>query len=74
MEDASFLWGKDTVETEDALMVKHGLRACVASIGPAGENLSDLGISNDKGRIAARSGLGAVMGSKNSKSHLPDSQ
>lgn len=68
LEDAKFLWGKDTVETEDALMEKHGQRACVASIGPAGENLSLIsGISNDKGRIAARSGLGAVMGSKKLK-------
>lgn len=68
LEDASFLWGEDTVETEDALMEKHGQRACVAAIGPAGENLSLIsGISNDKGRIAARSGLGAVMGSKKLK-------
>lgn len=68
LEDASFLWGKDTVETEEELMAKHGQRACVASIGPAGENLSLIsGISNDKGRIAARSGLGAVMGSKKLK-------
>ncbi len=68
LEDATFLWGKDTVETEDELIAKHGKRACVASIGQAGENLSLIsGISNDKGRIAARSGLGAVMGSKKLK-------
>ncbi|MDO9084932.1 MAG: aldehyde ferredoxin oxidoreductase family protein [Anaerolineaceae bacterium] len=68
LEDASFLWGKDSVETEETLIEKHGQRACVASIGPAGENLSWIsGIVNDKGRIAARSGLGAVMGSKNLK-------
>jgi aldehyde:ferredoxin oxidoreductase len=68
LEDASLLWGKDTVETEQELMAKHGKRACVASIGPAGENRSLIsGISNDKGRIAARSGLGAVMGSKQLK-------
>jgi aldehyde:ferredoxin oxidoreductase len=68
LEDASFLWGKDTVETEEELMTKHGQRACVASIGPAGENLSLIsGIVNDKGRIAARSGLGAVMGSRKLK-------
>jgi aldehyde:ferredoxin oxidoreductase len=68
LEDASFLWGMDTVETEDALMEKHGQRASVASIGPAGENRSLIsGISNDRGRIAARSGLGSVMGSKKLK-------
>ncbi|MCK4849234.1 MAG: hypothetical protein KAT16_09425, partial [Candidatus Heimdallarchaeota archaeon] len=40
----------------------------VASIGVAGENLVLIsGIVTDKGRIAARSGLGAVMGSKNLK-------
>jgi aldehyde:ferredoxin oxidoreductase len=40
----------------------------VACIGPAGENLSLIaGISNDGGRMAARSGLGAVMGAKRLK-------
>jgi len=37
----------------------------VALIGPSGEKLSLIsGISNDGGRMAARSGLGAVMGVK----------
>jgi aldehyde:ferredoxin oxidoreductase len=40
----------------------------VACIGPAGERRSLIsGISNDRGRMAARSGLGAVMGSKKLK-------
>ena len=40
----------------------------IASIGMAGEKLSLIsGIVTDKARIAARSGLGAVMGSKNLK-------
>ena len=40
----------------------------VACIGLAGENLVKLaGIANDHGRFAARTGLGAVMGSKNLK-------
>jgi aldehyde:ferredoxin oxidoreductase len=68
LEDAGNLWAKDTVETEEELISKYGKRACVAAIGQAGENLSLIsGISNDKGRIAARSGLGAVMGSKKLK-------
>lgn len=68
LEDAAFLWGKDTVETEEELEKIHGHKANVASIGVAGENLSLIsGIVNDKGRIAARSGLGAVMGSKKLK-------
>ena len=66
--DASELWGKDGIETEKYIEKKHGPRFKVACIGPAGENLSLIsGIINDAGRIAARSGLGAVMGSKNLK-------
>ncbi|MHA1872015.1 MAG: aldehyde ferredoxin oxidoreductase C-terminal domain-containing protein, partial [Promethearchaeota archaeon] len=42
--------------------------ANVVSIGKAGENVClNAGIVNDHGRIAARSGLGAVMGSKKLK-------
>ena len=41
---------------------------CVAVIGQAGENVSLIsGVVNDGGRIAARSGGGAVMGSKRLK-------
>ncbi|MGD9217518.1 MAG: aldehyde ferredoxin oxidoreductase C-terminal domain-containing protein, partial [Desulfobacteraceae bacterium] len=43
-------------------------KAKVACIGPAGENLVLFSaIMNDKGRAAGRSGVGAVMGSKNLK-------
>ncbi len=65
--DAADLWGLDTVETEEKLSEKHE-RAKIASIGPSGEKKSLIsGIVNDKGRIAARSGFGAVFGSKNLK-------
>ncbi|MFX0056804.1 MAG: aldehyde ferredoxin oxidoreductase family protein [Candidatus Hodarchaeota archaeon] len=65
--DASDLWGLDAVETENKLNEKFA-GAKFASIGQAGEKLSLIsGIVNDKGRIAARSGLGAVMGSKKLK-------
>jgi aldehyde:ferredoxin oxidoreductase len=65
--DASDVWGLDAVVTEEKLVEKHG-RVKTASIGQAGENISLIsGIVNDKGRIAARSGLGAVMGSKKLK-------
>lgn len=68
LRDASGLWGKDTAETEEALRREAGAAAAVASIGPAGERLSLIsGICNDRGRIAARSGLGAVMGAKRLK-------
>jgi branched-chain amino acid transport system ATP-binding protein len=39
IEDASDLWGKDVVETEEALKGRFGRDARIASIGPAGENL-----------------------------------
>ena len=65
--DASEIWGLDAVETEDKLKEKHS-KAQVACIGQSSEKLSLIsGIVNDKGRIAARSGFGAVMGSKKLK-------
>ena len=65
--DASDLWGLDCVQTEEKLAETHG-KIQVASIGQAGEKLSLIsGIVNDKARVAARSGLGAVMGSKKLK-------
>ncbi len=68
LRDASGFWGLDTMETEARLEKQYGKRAHVACIGPAGEKLSYMaGICNDRGRIAARSGLGAVMGSKRLK-------
>ena len=68
LRDASHLWGKDAVLTEELLQKEHGPGARIAVIGPAGEKLSLIsGICNDKGRIAARSGLGALMGSKRLK-------
>ena len=68
LRDASHLWGTDAVEAEEMLIREHGSRSRVAIIGPAGERLSLIsGICNDRGRIAARSGLGAVMGSKKLK-------
>ncbi len=67
--DAAHLWGKDTVETEGLIKQETGLKNVrVVCIGEAGEKLSLIsGIVNDGGRIAARSGLGAVMGSKRLK-------
>ena len=73
LRDAGTLWGKDAVEAEERLMEEHGPRARVALIGPAGERLSLIsGVCNDRGRIAARSGLGAVMGSKRLKALVLD--
>ncbi|HEY3316760.1 MAG TPA: aldehyde ferredoxin oxidoreductase family protein [Bacillota bacterium] len=64
---AGDLWGRTTDEAEKILRERHqGSR--VASIGPAGENLVRFAaVINDYGRAAARSGMGAVMGSKKLK-------
>ncbi|NHJ20390.1 MAG: aldehyde ferredoxin oxidoreductase [Candidatus Lokiarchaeota archaeon] len=65
--DASEFWGLDVVQTEEKLTEMYG-KVQVASIGQSGEKLSLIsGIVNDKARIAGRSGLGAVMGSKKLK-------
>ncbi|MBN1659631.1 MAG: aldehyde ferredoxin oxidoreductase family protein [Anaerolineae bacterium] len=65
---AAHLWGKDVHETTDLLLAETDPKARVACIGPAGERLVKVAaIMNDKHRAAARSGVGAVMGSKNLK-------
>lgn len=67
--DASHLMGKSPGETEDTIKEELGdYYIRVASIGVAGEKLSRIAcIINDKTRAAGRTGLGAVMGSKNLK-------
>ncbi len=67
LKDAAHLWGKDTCQTEDILKAKLGKDVEVACIGPSGENLSLISAVISRGRTAARSGLGAVMGSKKIK-------
>jgi aldehyde:ferredoxin oxidoreductase len=68
IRDAAHLWGKDSYETEDMLREEHGKDVEVACIGPSGEAVSLIaGVVTDKGRLAGRSGLGAVMGSKKLK-------
>ncbi len=64
--DAFDLWGKTVGETTDIL--QKDKKTNVLAIGPAGERLSKIAaIMNDKDRAAGRSGVGAVMGSKNLK-------
>jgi len=69
LRDATDLWGRDTLETEEILKQKAGGRGLrIACIGPAGEKQSLIaGVANDRGRMAARAGLGAVMGAKRLK-------
>lgn len=69
IRDARRLWGK-TVPEADAI-IKEELDnpdVHIAIIGPAGENLVRFAcIMNDVYRAAGRTGMGAVMGSKNLK-------
>lgn len=67
--DASHLMGKSPSETEDTIREELGdYYIRVAAIGLAGEKLSRIAcIINDKTRAAGRTGLGAIMGSKNLK-------
>ncbi len=68
LEPAGHLWGKDAIATEKALKKEKGNSAQIACIGGSGERRSLIsGIFNDEGRMAARSGLGSVMGSKRLK-------
>ena len=68
LRDASEYWGMLAIECEDRMKEQLGKKISVALIGPAGETLSYMaGICNERGRLAARSGVGAVMGSKQLK-------
>jgi aldehyde:ferredoxin oxidoreductase len=67
LKDATHLWGKDTYQTEDIIKSELGKDVEVACIGPSGENLSLISAVMSRSRTAARSGLGAVMGSKRLK-------
>ncbi|HSJ59128.1 MAG TPA: aldehyde ferredoxin oxidoreductase family protein [Anaerolineae bacterium] len=69
LHDASDLWGLDSYQTQDYLRAAlDDPKVRVASIGPAGENLVlYAAVMNDHGRAAGRTGMGAVMGSKNLK-------
>lgn len=68
IRDAKQIWGLDIKEADKKLKETHGRFIKTAGIGVAGEKVSKMsGIANDGGRIAARSGLGALMGSKKLK-------
>jgi aldehyde:ferredoxin oxidoreductase len=72
--DAAGIWGMDTFAAQDAINDRFGnkdhgeMNFGVVVIGPAGENLVRFAvIENDYWRSAGRTGVGAVMGSKNLK-------
>lgn len=69
LHSADHLWGKLTAETEEAIRLElEDQKVRIAQIGPAGENqVLYAAIMHDINRAAGRSGLGAVMGSKNLK-------
>jgi len=70
IRSALSLWGKGTFETTERLIQQTDSRARAAAIGPAGENLSFMAAvvtGGAEARVMARTGLGAVMGSKNLK-------
>jgi len=69
LRSAEKYWGGLVSQTTDMLLEEAGdPKARVIMIGPAGENRSLIAaVMNDKYRAAGRSGVGAVMGSKNLK-------
>lgn len=69
IRDATHLWGKETWDSEEAVLEEVGDgSAKVSVIGPAGERLSNLAIvQNEYYHQAGRGGPGAVFGSKNVK-------
>jgi aldehyde:ferredoxin oxidoreductase len=69
IRDAKAVWGKETGDAYDMLLdeVKDP-KAKTLIIGPAGENLVRVaGIAHDLSHYHGRTGMGAVMGSKNLK-------
>jgi len=66
--NAEKYWGMKSFEAEKAIKDDYNDEFQVATIGPAGENLVKYAcISHDFGRQAGRTGIGAVLGSKNVK-------
>jgi aldehyde:ferredoxin oxidoreductase len=66
--DAAHLWGKNTADTETQIRkeVPKG-KVQIASIGQAGENLVRIACIVHGFNVAGRTGMGAVLGSKNLK-------
>ena len=69
LRDAAHLWEQNTYTTRDKVKEEVGEKSArVCMIGPAGEKgVLFASIMCDHGRMAGRTGLGAVMGAKNLK-------
>jgi aldehyde:ferredoxin oxidoreductase len=78
LQEANYLRGLGTYETSEKLQEQYGVDCTVISIGQAGEYLltgaaiSCTGEGDQRSNIAARGGLGAVMGSKGLKAVVID--
>jgi aldehyde:ferredoxin oxidoreductase len=69
IRDASAVWGRDSYETPGVIRQEVGNpEARIACIGQGGENLVRFAsVQHEQGHGAGRTGMGAVMGSKNLK-------
>jgi aldehyde:ferredoxin oxidoreductase len=68
IRDAGDIWGRNVLDTTDLVREQTDEEARVACIGPAGERQALIAcIMNEMHRAAGRTGVGAVMGSKNLK-------
>lgn len=67
IKDASFVWGMGTRATTETLNRLEGTSACVATIGPAGENLVPYACIMNSRNHSAGAGVGTIMGSKKIK-------
>jgi len=69
IRDAAGIWGKNNFDTLEILRKELGeKRVRVATIGPAGEKMVPFAcVQNDMEHFNGRTGMGAVMGSKNLK-------
>jgi len=69
LEDASHLWGRDTIETQEMIKQSHkDKKLKILAIGPGGENnVRFAAIISERDHAAGRTGMGSVMGSKNLK-------
>ena len=62
------LWGRDTIETQEAIQARYGKAARTLCIGPAGERLSRIAtVQTETGSAAGQGGFGAVLGAKKVK-------
>lgn len=64
IKDASSVWGMGTRAATEVLSRLEGTKACVATIGPAGENLVPYAVILNSRNHSGGAGVGAVMGSK----------